>query len=888
MKINQNRPDTQKVPVNTINTIMEQISDLQTDVAGLQNEVDDLGQSVSTVNIEANNADIDTINATNISSTNATINNITASDSVNTAKLDANEADIDVATIGDETVTNATITDATITNADITDVDVVNGSIQRLESSTIETGSIESDSVTANSITNNGDYTGKDITVENANVSDTVTTKDLTVTGNASLDNVTITGQVNGLSEIEADSIIIEEIKSNTAEVQSIENQKIFTSTLHPMPVSPMLESDSDRYTIELPVFTGTMTLTWKDGDAVKWTAEVIGSGQNYGITFSCTDEQVYITELFQWNDKLYIRHCANGQLLYSYKAEKELDPVFIYYNMGAWTNPKSLEELTDENTHYWVIRPSEVVMFGAVNIPRLQAESQNVPYGIKYKGDCTVNTLPSLSNTDVGDVWNITSEGYTDARFVEGAGKPINAGDDVIAVEVTTSIPGEEIITESTFDYVINDVRINEDDIYYATLHGLYKNGELVDSTPINKIFIDVNKNIWATANDQLSIGKYINGVFTETFTCTTRINDFVITSYGTAIIGTGYGGIGAGLFKSITSNTWELLSNAATSTTDCLTYYDDNHIYAGVYTGGYSDGGLEFYNGTECVLLNDQVGGDLTARPVVRSPNDIWYLCYVDQGGSNGNLYHYDGETWTGYHVWTLIVDYDESLNLENGQGLAVINNKLYASFSNEVLLVADLNEPNLEFHYVKHDIEHEDWTETVPVRISNLAYSSNRLIGWNWNNNDNPIDIYSIYATDPIPTAKVLKWDKFAAGVNYDNFTATNITASTALKSEGTLEVDGATTLNTLEVDGTSQFDDDVTVNADLNANKVITPDLEVTGAMTANSTGIALTKNVTHTGNYTQTGNQNITGNETVSGNSTLNNVTANTVIIGDLD
>jgi len=124
----------------------------------------------------------------------------------------------------------------------------------------------------------------------------------------------------------------------------------------------------------------------------------------------------------------------------------------------------------------------------------------------------------------------------------------------------------------------------------------------------------------------------------------------------------------------------------------------------------------------------------------------------------------------------------------------------------------------------------------------------------------------------------------WDKFAAGVNYENFVAQNITASTALKSEGTLEVDGATTLNTLEVESTSQFDDDVTVNANLNANKIITPDLEVTGTMTANSTGVNVTADVTHTGNYTATGNQTITGNLTRTGNETISGL----VIIGELD
>jgi hypothetical protein len=141
---------------------------------------------------------------------------------------------------------------------------------------------------------------------------------------------------------------------------------------------------------------------------------------------------------LFQWNKHLYIRHNANGQLVYSYSAEKELtlDVTDIYYNMGGWPYPEDLETLCDEHHKVDVLRPDGTVQFGVVNIPMLETgDGKNGTFN--FKGECTFADIPDFSDVLQGDVWNITDEAYTDNRFVEGAGKPINAGDDIIAVVI-------------------------------------------------------------------------------------------------------------------------------------------------------------------------------------------------------------------------------------------------------------------------------------------------------------------------------------------------------------------------------------------------------------------------------------------------------------------
>lgn len=435
MKINHNSSNETKVPVNTINTMMEQISNLQEDVSEIQNEIDGLGQSISTVSLDADNAQIDTLNTTNLSSTGATVNTLTASESVNTAEMSASTSHLGNADAGKVDTEILEAETASIDVGTVTALESVDADITRANIDSLSAGNAEVNALETNGITNAGDYTGKDISAENVTASDTVNAKDLNVTDTANIKDLNISGHITGVADITLSELETEDLKATDAEIKTIKNEGIYTDNSNPLTPTPLVDNN-DTYTIELPIFTGSMILIWKDNNYVKWTATVIGNGTDYIITWSSPESESYVQKLFQWNRHLYIRHNANGQLLYSYSAEKELGSITIYYNMVGWANPKSLEELCDENHEIDVIRPDGTVQFGAVRIPILEkGDGKNGTFN--FKGECAFADIPNLSDVLQGDVWNITDEAYTDNRFVEGAGKPINIGDDIIAVVV-------------------------------------------------------------------------------------------------------------------------------------------------------------------------------------------------------------------------------------------------------------------------------------------------------------------------------------------------------------------------------------------------------------------------------------------------------------------
>ena len=778
MKINQNRPDTKQVPVNTINTMLEQISDLQEDVATLQNEVDGLEQSVDTVNIEATNAQISSINATNIESTSATINTITADTEVNTAKLDANTADIDSAVIGTATVESATITDATIATANVTDLDAVNGAVQHLDSDSVETDTLEAGAINTDGITNTGDYTGKDVTVENVTASDTINAKDLNVSDTMNVKDLNISGSISGVADITLSNLETDDFKADDADIAFIKNQYIYTDTSHPLTPTPLVDN-TDRYTIELPRFTGTMVLTWKDGDTVRWSATVIGNGTFYGITFGCTEGQTYIIKLFNWNNKLYIRHRANGQLFYSYNAEKELDIIHIYYNMIGWTNPKSLEELTDENTDIDVLRPSETVLFGNVNIPRSEGTTTG---GIKFRGKCSISGLPSLNATDEGDMWNITNDGYTDGRFIEGAGKPINAGDDVIAVVEEVSGGEPEQDTGSIFDnvsYLMDFVVTQDNKILFSSESKNYKgingtweeltgpgfyNEDRQDYAMFGRIFKASNGNLiaapyqnywqlrYSTDNGQTwgdcdvpSMDYPENGLFAENngrlfYTCWS--NELYSDDYGI---------------------TWQNLPTGEQWDERCsggvvLPINSQSLISFGSYEGFLAKSND---NGDSW----SAIGGvtDLFNKPSVSYAVLVGNTIVIEVRGNSG----YD-------YVAFKSVDYGdtwEAVPALDGYKITTINNELFLIDANGLYKTQDLGttiEPVVSLEGI--------------IEVKSLG--SKLIISTYSRNEETYEEAYSIYYYNYEAT-KVLRWNKFAAGVNYENFTAQNITATTSLK-------------------------------------------------------------------------------------------------------
>ena len=56
----------------------------------------------------------------------------------------------------------------------------------------------------------------------------------------------------------------------------------------------------------------------------------------------------------------------------------------------------------------------------------------------LNFKGTVpTISALPTVAGTHVGDMYNVTTGGTTTADFVEGAGKVLDDGENVVAVNV-------------------------------------------------------------------------------------------------------------------------------------------------------------------------------------------------------------------------------------------------------------------------------------------------------------------------------------------------------------------------------------------------------------------------------------------------------------------
>ena len=811
MKINQNRPETKQVPVNVINTMLEQISNLQTDVATLQNEVDGFDQSVDTVNIEATQAAIDAINATNISSTNATINNITASGNVDIANLDANTADIDTATIGTETVGTSNITDATIATANITDLDTVNGAVQHLSAGNIEADSVDADTITTEGITNSGDYTGKDATLSgDLSVSGSVETGSLRVHGDIDVNGQILTAQeIIGARDLLVVNLQADDSNLVRAEVGKLGVNEEYLREVNALVPSPSLVSDSDRYTIELPRFTGVMKLVWMDS-AYQWTATVIGNGRDYCVTWSSyAPNEMYITQLFQWAGHLYIRHRANGKLYYSYSAEREItQSINIYYNMGAWPYPKSLEILCDEHHKVDVTRPDGTVWFGAIKLPMLE---KNEGGSLVFKGSTVFSGLPSFSDVIPGDVWNISNEALTDNRFIEGAGRPINAGDDIVAVEVEETSSDLERNNSSIFD------RADDTPVGVSDLCVIDNNNLFVSVTPV---YSESNTKSYIGFNNEWNLIDFL--IFGPTFKASNGNLISYAPTYDLEYT--------VHCYSTDNGNTWHWSDGEISNGTGRVIENNGRLFEADAYS---DDFGITWQRATNAgypVALNDSTILRISELGSIykSTDNGINFISIGDLEIDNISYKLYSNPIYVDNTIIAVVNDdnYNNYLVTSSDEGSTWV---LGATLQNDSCQLHLINNKIIIVDYENGIYTTEDNGETLQLfidlkRVTNIT--SLNSVYYISQSGDYSIDEDGGLYTYNTTTGKVLKWDKFAAGVNYANFTAGNIVATDSLKSNGTFEVAGESTFR----------------------------------------------DNITHTGNLSRTGNETIIG----------------TVTIGDLD
>ena len=946
MKINETSNNSFQNKV-LIDTFIEQISALQTDVGDLQIADDNLAQALAA---KANTADIsnevstDTLNTTN--------------GNIKTLKVQGPgaEATLENATIGEATIATENVIQSNITNLEVMDVDAgtVRAGTIVVENDATVSGNLAVQDIGAKDITSASVNT-LNLTAAEADINK-LEAQNAKVTGKLEVNDLEVSGNFTGVSSIESESIKSENITSDNADIETlnVKNIRDWVSQImnqeQMLTPSPQL-GNADRYTIELPSFNGVFLLSWEDSD-VLWSATVIGNGKSYGISWGSRTEENYITDIFQYNGKLYIRISCNGKLKYAYSATKELSPITIYFNMDGWTEEKSLEKLCDEESHIENAYPTGTAWLGPVFIPRL-VEGEGSGSGINFKGSCKFAEIPSFADVKVGDVWNITDEAYTNRHFVEGAGKPINAGDDVIAVDMELDYEGFEIYNLPKLEeghkfalvHKFGDVVLAFEIFAEPAQGGTYKSLTRVWRKEDDE-FVVVSENtnppgcdpslgtsqpreLWPAEGFYTDNPSYYNG----------RIFIF-----------------GSGTFPCIYSDdygeTWHHDSGGTTWGNSGGSGYSTqlaNGTIIGKGNGGYlyisDDNGetfsIHFIPHPDWDQDGDiVVNGDLFEEygelgwiyPIgsIKNPNSPYYGAAVaiplSTSYAPGRLiYSYDGIKWDIFKYNNSYTYFDMDQNkyfldeLPNGDLLLKkvvdaadasnthLNGRGCTNDTVQKIIKLEDIYPEEELEEFKYtdliDIQGEGlnfcWTAVKNDKIYSSVGSVSKDNGRTWHyvedarihipSGENPDyydtpypqalpyidgnDVVFLYTFSGRPEAysksirKQLAWDKFSAGVNYDNFVAKNITATESLKSEGTLEVDD-----------TSQFDDDVTVNADLNADKVITPDLEVTNAMTANNTGVNITRNVTHTGNYTATGNLTRTGNETISG----------LVIIGELD
>lgn len=483
----------------TVRALVEQVSQIQEDINELGNEINGLDQSkvskvdlaaeVETTSITAGEAQI---GSTNINSERLSSPDVRATE-LHSVTADFEQIHANIGYVEDLRSDNATLDIASVRN-----LSVSSGNFQDLETQSFETQNVNTTNVNASGIVNANVLTGRGAL--NTFEIPAGKTVQINMTEGASwgADFLKVINTKNGSSQIvcaeyhsdgefkviddrylafysngvpqsfevssfrndidrymvnlsdlpnETSETIIDgvsfwapvnfDIDRTSSRIQKLSSQAIYTDTLHPLSPSPRLDNN-DFYTIQLPQFTGTMLLTWKENGTVKWTATVVGNGNDYGITWSNTaNNTAYISHLFQYGHELYVRHNCNGELYYSYNAEKELGPVNIYYNMVGWGESDSLENLCDEEHQKEVTENSGTVWFGYFSIPMLdvvgvdyedfQAEKITTPdltverkvslptndFTIPSNKCAIINTWATVSSPGGGSIYNVYYNGY-------------------------------------------------------------------------------------------------------------------------------------------------------------------------------------------------------------------------------------------------------------------------------------------------------------------------------------------------------------------------------------------------------------------------------------------------------------------------------------------
>lgn len=697
------------------------------------------------------------------------------------------------------------------------------------------------------------DYTFDSIEVTSATIN-SATVNVLNATS-ASIDAIT-TGNV-----IAEDAVITD------ADIESLNNSKrnfkgyVLVDTHH----------GADNIYIKLNKFTGTYYLKLVNGSETMFTATVIWNGTNPVVNYyenTSISDRDCLYKIILTDVGLYFVTNSSGNLYYGWDSFDAVTPESSYY----------IDEDETEICDYLVRYASRTVFLGNHSIASGMdvlgevradyiSQTEDKP-GFDYRGDATLSTLPLMEEVGPGAVYNITEGGYTDARFVEGAGKPINAGDDVICVsvpEVPTTVHSTEMPTNTRGALVLDDkILIAGGNSIYSYVNGVVTTiatfsgeGEYVVFGKIKKIdnrifalnteyvqpyaYSDDNGETWQLYTDVYY--DYVNLLGIYKVGNRTFMYSYSEDSYYSDNNGDTWSGLTTyvdGEMESIYNPIIQLPDGSLISFS---TRYSDKHLIRYRSEDGINwvttDTGFDLSEG---YLDNNSMSYTTSGIFIEVNLHGEYYLLKSTDNGLTFNRIESEGYPTRQGGFLPLV---ETSNGILYSYKYSMVSSDAGLSWEEVPLLLDDIEiegsgghitSPRYSFFYDVYPAVSGTFI-IVPGIISEEA----RQVLGSTGEYVSKVNLF---------IAGSLKWNKFAAGVNYDNFVATNITARTALKSKGTLEVDG-----------TSQFDNNVTVNAD-----------------------------VTHTGNYTQTGNQTITGNlnrtgnESVDGNATISGL----VIIGDLD
>lgn len=656
------------------------------------------------------------------------------------------------------------------------------------------------------------DYEFDNITVTSATINSATVT--LLTAPNATITDLTAT------NETVADLTV-----TDRADINNLVNAKRNIQD----EINGMISVDSHPTNVKVYIgvskFTGTynLKLTHEVNGAIQtlFTATIVWNGK-YPIVqyheYADNEPVDYLYSMVLTDDALYFVTQGAGNLYYSYDAMGgALAPTTSEYpNIPYQPDDVIADYITafhdrtvifGDNTRY-----SGVDVLGELKAKFVDPEMSGSSFN--FMGKTTVANLPIPDFA--GDVYNITDNGLTTDDFLEGAGKPINAGDDVIAVDIELEgsditdgvrwdgslFPGQDILADHQFFVHLSngDTLIFANDTHTGNVIVAKYNGPN-DYTFITNFNTDYNSMSFGIQRSDGRImlfgggddywysddlGKNWNSGTTVTTSGYER-RSWIDVQYANGVFVATDSQYGGNYFLASLDNgeSWQYIGDSSKQ----IEYDGYNYeIHAATVL---SDGRVLIY--ASCSALQKTcffTSTDLnnwTELPITLSYNDTYsYLFKVNENTmllisgatehnpDNGNYYHHTFRVnFSERTVEEVAFLPDFRFDIESGVHNRIIN------ATGERIQLAD-------GHY-SDDIG-TTWkmlvdfpTGDIKYSLESVAQSDQDTLAFVTNGGSSNYPDYLFYQQY---SGTFHKWNKFSAGVDYNNFEAENITATHTL--------------------------------------------------------------------------------------------------------